>query len=149
MGAGSYLAGVGLAGQPPTETASMQTGGTPIAGVPKFDPLTKTYPLEDGGGVEEVDAIWQEVAHRLGIPLGSIPSAPTVGINVARIRAATRANAQRTVEDVVSVALKPMIDRGDVAIDRVVLAQPWAGKWESWITNLRENDPAARPFGSP
>ena len=148
-GAGSYDAGLGPAGHDPTEVGVMQTGGVPILGVPKFDPLTKTDPVVDDGSNEEVSAVWQEVAHRIGIPLGAIAATPNVGLNVARIREATASNAQRTVEDVLAVALKPMIDRGDVKIDRVLLALPWRGKWEAWVINLRENDPNARPFGSP
>lgn len=151
MGAGSFPAGVGLAGQDPIAASSTRSSGAALTGVPKFDPLTKTYPDDGAGGVEEVDPIWQEVAHRLGIPLGAIPSAATLGIDVARARAATPANAQSTIEDVVTVALQPMIDRGDVKVARVVLAKPWRGKWESHVTNLREPDPqlASRVFGSP
>ena len=151
MGAGSYLAGVGLAGHSPTEIAATSGGAGTVTGVPMFDPLTKSYPDDGDGGVEEASAIWQEVAHRLGIPLGAIPSAATVGIDVARARAATPANAESTIEDVVTVALQPMSDRGDVNVARVVLAKPGRGKWESHIPNLREPDPqlASRVFGSP
>lgn len=149
MGAGSYAAGLGLAGHDPLETPEPVATSTG-AGSPKFDPLTKTYPLTADGGVEEVDPIWQEIAHRLGIPLGALAFAPDVGIDVDRIRQATRENAQRTVEDVVRGALAPMIARGDAEVVRVVLAQPWRGKWEAWVKNPRdpENDKNTRPFAS-
>lgn len=147
MGAGSFGAGVGLAGHDPVETAEPVVIAAGL-GAARFDPLTKTYPVADDGEVEQVDAVWQEVAHRLGIPLGALASTPDVGIDLERIRAATREQAQRTVEDVIAVALKPMIERGDVAVARVVLAQPWRGKWESWIVNLRDPRSKPRPFGA-
>lgn len=143
------MAGLGLAGHDPIATPDAAVSDTP-AGTAKFDPLTRTYPLTDEGGVEEVtDPVWQEIAHRLGIPLGALSFAPDIGIDLEAIRAALPAQAQRTVEDVVNRALAPMITRGDVSVDRVELAQPWSGKWDAWVRNVRDTDAGARAFGNP
>lgn len=149
MGAGSFAAGLGRAGHDPIATPGPSEFDE-VAGSPKFDPLTKTYPATDDGGVEEVDPIWQEIAHRLGIPLGALSFAPDLGIDAEAIKNATASNAQRTVEDTVKRALGPMIPNGDVELVRVVLALPWSGKWEAWVKNLRdpESDTNPRAFTS-
>ena len=117
-------------------------------GAPLLDPVTKTYPWPGDGHVETGDPVWQEVAHRLGIPLGALSFAPDIGIDVQRIRSATRARAQKTVEDAVNQALAPMIERGDVAVVRVVIAMPWTGRWDAWVRNLRDPINQPRPFAS-
>ncbi len=145
MGAGSYGAGLGLAGHDPVESSSAAATLPPRRGS-KFDPFTKTYVLTADGDVDQVEAVWEEIAHRLGIPLGALSFAKDVGIDVERIRNTTRERAQRTVEDVVAQALKPLVDAGDVSLERVLLAQPWAGKWEAWVRNLRDPSAPPRPF---
>lgn len=155
MGAGSFNAGLGLAGHDPIDVPAPAVS-TAIAGTALFDPLTKTYPLTtDGADVVEADPVWQEVAHRLGIPLGSLSFAPDVGIDLIAIKQATPGTAQRTVEDVVNRALAPMIAGGDVQVMGVDLALPWRGKWDVRLKNLRDpandTDPksAIRSFSSP
>lgn len=148
MGAGSALAGLGLAGHDPIAIPAAPVDTAP-AGSPKWDPLTKSYPLLADGSVDEVDPVWQEVAHRLGIPLGSLSSAPDIGIDVEAARNATPGNAQRTIEDVVNRALAPMIARGDVQVVAVLLKLPWQGKWDTKIKNLRDPDLDTNVFTSP
>jgi hypothetical protein len=147
-GAGSFLAGVGLAGHAPIALPAAAIATSP-AGAPKWDPLTKSYPLLANGSNDSTDGVWQEVAHRLGIPLGSLSSSPDIGIDVEAARNATPGNAQRTVEDVVNRALAPMIARGDVQVVRIRLALPWRGKWDAHIKNLRDPDLDTNVFTSP
>lgn len=114
-GAGAYPAGIGPAGYSPVPDASGRPVAVPIAAF--YDPALRGFPFDDNGEIVGVHPVDQEAALRVTIPLGSLRSSPLVGINWARIRLASGAALQRTIDDEVRTALRTLVNAGDVKIN--------------------------------
>lgn len=134
-GAGAFDAGEGDAGWE-VLTPGVARSKT-LVPAPKFDPLTRRYLIGDGGALIEEHPVLARARHLLGIRRRGIASAPTVGIPLARLRAARQDQVQREVEDAVRIALAPLVDAGDLEIVRVQIELPFRGRFYTDLRNLR------------
>ena len=137
MGLGSYACGVGPCGHDPV--ASPSTRSTAASAIPYYDPLIRGFATTSDGDLVSVHPVVQEASFALGVALGSIPSAPTVGLNIRRIKSARSADVPIVARDEVEVALKRLIDAGDIQIVRVTASAAWGRVlMETEFVNLRD-----------
>jgi hypothetical protein len=143
MGAGDFIAGAGPAGHT-TPTPSAPDGSTLRSA--KFDIQTRTFPLDGNGELTLVHPVDQAVALAVGRPLVGTQSTPTSGLDVARLRRASRASMQLTVTLVVKDALQQLISDGDIAFHGAPLAPDANGRPFFFVdyTNLRLPAPTVR-----
>lgn len=142
MGAGSIGAGLGPCGHDLVAASARVIRVLPAA--VKFDPYDRTYPYNTDGTLQSMHPVFHEAAHLLGIARFSIAAVPNLGIPLAGLRRATSRTAQREAEDAAAIALKPLLDRGDIRIDAVVVPLPFRGQFFVDVTNLRDiNAPSA------
>lgn len=142
MGIGDYPCGVGPCGFDPVGGVSARS--TNAAAIPYYDPSVRGFATLADGDLRDVHPVVQEASFALGVELGSIPAAPRVGLNVNRIKAARTADVQRVAEDEVNIALRALLDAGDIRVQRVVtFARGGAIRMDTEIVNLR--DPNRRP----
>lgn len=118
IGAGSAVAGGGYAG------ADIPVPSSPVAAIQNaafYDPGTRTIPLNADGSAQEVHPVDQTVIFLLSNPLGSIPGAPTAGLDWDAILSAPDAKKLQTAKDRVNVCLATSIANGDVSVESVTL----------------------------
>lgn len=115
MGAGTYRAGIGLAGANPLATVGVQSTTGPQRAA-KYDPFTKTFPLDANGNFIDVHPVDQGVAMALGISVGKLRSAPTTGHGLLALPRASPSKSKSDVTAAVNEALAPWVARGDIAI---------------------------------
>ena len=118
MGAGSGSAGVGLAGVDPLPL-SVTPG--PMTGAAQYDPRTRTLVMNADGTIATVDPVDQEVAFCLTIKKGTISSNPTRGFDWDRLRATPSSSRAHAATDLVKLALRKPLSRGDITIISVQL----------------------------
>lgn len=137
MGAGDYPTGIGPAGFDPPTTADRLIPTLPLSGY--FDPHTRDFPLDENGEIEGVHPVDQAVAMALGIVLAGASPAPAAGLDIERIKTASRAALQSTITDAVKVALADLISRADIAFIAAPLVPTANGRpfFEVVYTNLR------------
>lgn len=111
MATTSFPAGVGPAGHDPIVPSAAEVRPAIVAAF--FDPETRTFPFVDGSPVP-VHPVDQEVAIRVGVPLGSIAACPSVGLAYSRFRRAAPERMQATATDAVRNALAEPVRTGDV-----------------------------------
>lgn len=141
MGIGDYPCGNGPCGHDPVAAPSARVVGT--SAIPYYDPTVRGFKVDTNGDLVSVHPVIQEAAFALGVELGSIPATPRLGLDRRRILKARREDVQRTAEDAVSVALKRLLDRGDIAVVRVVTERQYGRvAMDVEIVNLR--DPSRR-----
>jgi len=142
MGIGDHPCGVGPCGFAPVGAPTVRSTAT--AAIPYYDPAIRGLPILANGDLATAHPVIQEASLAIGVVLGSIPAAPTVGLNVKRILQARREDVPQVATDEVNVALKRLIDAGDVRVIRVTaIAYPTRVAMDTEIANLR--DPASRP----
>jgi hypothetical protein len=117
MGIGSYPVGTGTAGfDPASITPATSTVG---AAAYLFDPFARDILLDDQGHYIETHPVDSKVMLALGIPIGTVKSATTIGGTLADLpiddSVVMTAEAGRRV----SAALSDLIDAGDVIISFV------------------------------
>lgn len=142
MGAGTYAAGVGPAGFDPVGAWTVRS--TSPAVTPLFDPYTRDFPFAPtGGDFLAVHVVVQEACLALGIPLGSMASAPKLGIDVKRIRSTRAADIPAVCRDEVERCLSRLIERKDLRI-KEIRAEAGGGRvgLEVDIVNLRDPENA-------
>lgn len=129
MGAGDYPAGEGPAGHDPTPPAPIDQTRPLTA---KFEMFDRVFPLNaDGpeeGQFQRVHPVDHEVSIRVGIRKGSVAAAKDAGIDVDRIKRAPREALESTINDVITSALRDMIDNGDVELIGTPLADDANGR---------------------
>lgn len=138
MGAGEFPAGEGPAGlDPPAPALADST----TKRVPYFDPFTKSFPLELNGSGEfqAVHPVDQAVALALGIQLNGVAAQPGRGLDIQRLRRASRATVALTVADVVRIALADLVAAGDITLNGTPLMADANGRPWYFVdyTNLR------------
>lgn len=135
-GAGAFLAGEGLAGWDPLDAMADRPPRTAVP-APKFDPTTRRYVVLENGALEDEHPVIARARHLLGIRKRGLTSSPNDGIRLGRLREARREQRQREAEDAVNVALKELIDNGDLVVERVLISNPFDGTIYPEIRNLR------------
>lgn len=130
MGAGSWPAGSVIAGG---DVYVRSPAVPPRQASAKFDPTTHDAVVISDGSIAVVHFVDQQVSLALGVELGTIPSAPLVGMRLSGIRLATKKTLQRAVEDAVKGALGSLLATKSVRIDAI--AAKWAPGRYSWVTN--------------
>lgn len=137
MGIGSYPCGVGPCGFDPVAAPTART--TLTSAIPYYDPSIRGFATLSNGDLRSVHPVIQEASFALGVPVGSIPSTPNVGLNVKRILAATADTLQRVAEDEVNVALRRLLDAKDILVKRVVTERRGGYvRMDVEIVNLRD-----------
>lgn len=130
MGAGNWPAGSVIAGG---DVYVRSPAVPPRQASAKFDTITHDAVVLSDGSIAVVHFVDQQVALALGVELGTIPSAPTIGIRLAGIRLSTKATFQRAVEDAVRGAVGFLLATKSIRIDSIV------GKWtpnrKPWTVN--------------
>lgn len=128
MGAGEYEAGdADWAGEDPITAPSDPRAVTLPAAV-KFDLATKGFPLDSDGLYISAHPVDQAVNLALGVVAGSIASDPAFGNKLRRIRfAAGGPVLQKSVEDVVRIALADRLAAADISILKVETDVPARG----------------------
>jgi len=106
MGLGSYPAGSTLGG---VDVNAFSAATAVFSASAKWDPNQRVVVLNSDGTVATVHYVDQQVALALGIELGSIPSAPSVGIRLSNIRAASAATFDLAVRDSTVGALAALL----------------------------------------
>lgn len=88
-----------------------ESGFGPVlpTGSEKYDPRLRIVVVDGDGNIENVHFIDQEVAFALGIPLGSIPSSPDIGLDWNAIKRASEAAARQTIQDSVASAVARLL----------------------------------------
>lgn len=143
MGIGDHPCGVGPCGFDPVGAPSERL--TTPAAIPYYDPAIRGLPILANGDLASAHPVIQEASLAIGVALGSIPATPGLGLNVKRILAARRDDVPQVALDEVNVALKRLIDAGDVRVIRVQ-AEARNGRvaMDTEIANLR--DPSSKPI---
>lgn len=119
-GAGTFPAGTEPAGHDPVTDVS--AGVRPVARRARFFEVeTRTFPIGTDGRPAYQHPVDQAVSFALGIAKGTIPSAPELGLDVERLSSASRSRALNTATDIVSRALDPWVQAGDVRFVSVTL----------------------------
>lgn len=137
MGIGDHPCGVGPCGFAPVGAPTVRSTAT--AAIPYYDPSVRGFATLADGDLRDVHPVVQEASFALGVELGTIPAARFVGLNVKRIKAQRTEDVQRVAEDEVNVALRRLLDAGDVRVLRVLtIARGGAIRMETEIVNLRE-----------
>jgi hypothetical protein len=137
MGIGSYPCGTGPCGFDPVAAPSARE--TLAGSIPYYDPAVRGFATLSNGDLRSVHPVIQEASFSLGVKLGDIPSAPTVGLNVKRILTASADSLQRVAEDEVAIALRRLLDAKDLVVKRVQTARSSGYvQMEVEIVNLRD-----------
>lgn len=125
-GAGSFPAGAGPAGYDPTTYAS----GLPAlpAGMPYLDLSVRQFTFAADGSQKTVHAVDQMVEVILNIQLGNFAPDPTLGTDWLKIKRAAYREAPKLALPVVTSALQPLIDRGDILLKSVLFLRPVPGR---------------------
>lgn len=131
MPAGSWPAGSVIAGG---DVFVRSPAVPPRQASAKYNATSKTAVVLSDGSIAVVHYVDQQVALALGVELGTIPSAPTIGIDLSRVRRATKATFQRTVEDAVKGALGFLLATKSIRIDSIVTTWSPVGR-SSWVVN--------------
>lgn len=113
-------AGTGLAGYTPAgfdAVVTLTDARKPDAArALLFDLVTRVFPENPDGSLQEVHWVDAAVALQIGFELGGIPAAPTVGLNTKLFKRLPRTTARMTVQNEVRRALKRLIDDGDIEL---------------------------------
>lgn len=151
-GAGSFPAGVGLAGADPVADPSLRSTSTPPAAT-LFDLTSRSFPVDEQGRLRAIHPVDQGVALALGVGQGGIANVPELGHRLRRIRSGARPSLQREVEDFVRLALRVWLERSDIALLAVVARTHTAvrGRVEIFVTyrNLRLRPSSPRTLSLP
>lgn len=114
MGLGDYPLGDGALGFDPPLVG--QPGYGDAADALLFDLESRTFVTDGDGNLVAVHPVDADVALALGFEFGSIAAAPAEGAEANRLRRVSQAAAQSVTTDVVRVALKRLIDAGDIEL---------------------------------
>lgn len=110
--------GTGPAGYTPAGFDAVQTLGDSrvpdAARALLFDLVTRTFPENADGSLQEVHWVDSAVALCVGFELGGIPAAPEKGLDTRRMKRMPRARAKMTTQNEVRRALADLIRDGDI-----------------------------------
>lgn len=136
MGAGSYEAGAGGAGEDPVADPSTPRAVT-MPRAAKFDAASKAFPFDDDGRLQDAHPVDQEVALALWVVAGTLASAPELGHGLRSVRLDSAR--KKAVEDAVRLALAALLSRGDIEVLGIESASPQRGALAVEVTyrNLR------------
>lgn len=124
MGAGAWGAGSIPAGN---DVSRPGTITPPFAQNEFYTPNTRIVIVNADGTVAQLNYVDQEVAFAWGIPLRSLPSSPTVGLDWAAIRKATDASAFQTITTQLQRAAAALIRMKAITMGTVVVGPGWPG----------------------
>lgn len=127
-GAAAYGAGLGPAGHDPAAEPDERVVQEPVAAL-HFDPFNRVFTQNTDLTMVAGSGPIQRAALLL-LPLGSLPATATNGLNVARIRRASRSQRARVILDELRVAWKPLLDTQQIEIVSVEIEEP--GEGQSW-----------------
>ena len=144
MGLGSFAAGHGPAGVGfPSQPERVIP---PELEAAYYDPKTRTLPFDANGAVQTVHPVDQEMAFALTIAQGMLASAVEVGLDRDRTRKPiARAAIPAMAEDVVRVAAKRPLERGDVEIRLVEVDSAVRGRLAIRTTYVNLRLPGSQP----
>lgn len=115
--AGEYLAGDEDAGDPFASAEPSEPRARPAALY--FDPRTRRHTLEDDGSFTTLHPVDAAVELAMFMVQGRIVASPTTGNALDRTGSPHDIRARRKVEDAVRLALKALVDRGDITIESI------------------------------
>lgn len=119
MGIGNYQAGSTLAG---VDVNPFSAAVDPMSAAAKWDPNKRVIVLNADGTVAAVHFVDQQVALCLGNEIGTIPSAPLIGIKLSNIRKASAITFKLAVRDSTVGALASLLRQR-----AIVLGDPITG----------------------
>jgi hypothetical protein len=140
MGAGSTSAGSTPAGLDTVDASAVVV--LPTLKAPLYDPAIRGFAVDAAGEYPiHVHPVIERAALLLGIRRGSSPSSPNVGLRLDRIRNASDEDVQNVAADEVRIALRPLLEAGDILIVAVEVQRDLGGSRASMVVtvaNLRE-----------
>lgn len=118
MPAGTYPAGTGFAGADPITYSPLNTAPRIVGSNSSvlYDLATKSVPRDANGFVKRTHWVDQAVSLAMGVQKGDLPSSPTIGNRLRRIKRASGEKLVSEVEDAVNEALFDLVSRGDITI---------------------------------
>lgn len=151
MGAGSTSAGSTPAGLDDVDSSAVVV--LPTLQAPLYDPAIRGFAFEAAGEYPiQVHPVIERAALLLGMRRGASPSNPNTGLRWEKIAAAPDEDVQNIATDEVRIALKPLLDAGDILIVAVEVERDLGGSRTSMVvtvSNLREpgtpNFPSSEP----
>ena len=142
MGAGTWPAGSIIAGG---DVFTSSPAVPPRTAAAQYSPTGRVVVVNADGSVAVVHYVDQQVSLALGVPLGSIKAAPTIGIDLETIRKATKLTLQRCVTDAVSRALGSLLALRSITLGTITSTwRPGASLWSVNYTNLVLPSPQSR-----
>jgi hypothetical protein len=147
MGAGEFPAGAGLAGSDPVNPASASIFGRAPARALTFDLLTRRFLFNSDGSATDTHPVDQKVVLALGVELGALLAAPTIGNRLrARLSRVAPQKIAAIALDEVRVTLKRLLDANDIALLSVdVDGETVRGRVTIAIAYVNLRDPATNP----
>lgn len=125
MPAGTTYAGAGPAGADPVGALSAPAILIQTSNAALWDVATKSVLVDATSGlVKRIHWVDQAVALALGIPIGSLSSQPTLGHTLRLIKRGDGPTLKAEVDDAVRLALKTLLDAGDIVVISVVTTTP-------------------------
>jgi len=125
MSAGTTYAGAAPAGADPVGAYSDPAILVQSSNAALWDVATKTVLVDDTTGlVKRIHWVDQAVALSLGVQIGAIASQPTLGHTLRQIKRSSGQKLEAEVRDAVRLALKTLLDNGDIVVTDIVTTVP-------------------------
>lgn len=144
-GAGAFGAGLGPAGHDPASEPDERVVQEPIEAT-HFDPFNRVFTQNADLTMVAGSGPIQRAALLL-LPLGSLPATASNGLNVDRIRRASRSQRARVILDELKLAWKPLLETQQIEIVSVEIEQPaegqsWSGVFYPTVRDVATKDKA-------
>jgi hypothetical protein len=140
MGAGSTLAGSTPAGLDDVDSSAVVV--LPTLKAPLYDPAIRGFAVDEAGEYPiHVHPVIERAALLIGMRRGSSPSNRNTGLNTRRIYDADDDSVQNVAADEVRIALRPLLEAGDIRIVAVEVQRDLGGSRTAMVVtvaNLRE-----------
>lgn len=127
-GAAAFGAGLGPAGHDPADEPEERVVQEPIEAM-HFDPFNRVFTQNADLTMVAGSGPIQRAALLL-LPLGSLPATASNGLNIARIKRASRSQRARVILDELKIAWKSLLETQQIEIIGVEIDEPAEG--QSW-----------------
>lgn len=127
-GAAAFGAGLGPAGHDPADEPEERVVQEPIEAM-HFDPFNRVFTQNADLTMVAGSGPIQRAALLL-LPLGSLPATASNGLNIARIKRASRSQRARVILDELKIAWKSLLETQQIEILGVEIDEPAEG--QSW-----------------
>lgn len=127
-GAAAFGAGLGPAGHDPADEPEERVVQEPIEAM-HFDPFNRVFTQNADLTMVAGSGPIQRAALLL-LPLGSLPATASNGLNIARIKRASKSQRARVILDELKIAWKSLLETQQIEILGVEIDEPAEG--QSW-----------------